>query len=102
MKFEVVNDIDNPYLDRREIEIMIYHEGIATPKRIDLFKQVIEKFSLNPAKTLLMSIHTVRGTNTSLALIYYYQNGIDWSTIEPVKRDIKVIGLGEEDSEEKS
>ncbi len=99
MEMKVLKEVENPYLDRREIEVKILHEKEATPKRLDVFKGVVERFSLEPDKTILVSLKTLRGTNTSVALIYYYPNGIDWSTIEPVKRN-KVIQIGEEKPEE--
>ena len=68
---------------------------------IDELNYVTNKFSLEPDKTLLLYIRTLYGENKSEALIYYYPNGIDWSTIEPTKRN-KVIKIGEEESEEKS
>ena len=98
MEIRVLRDEMNPFLDRREIELEIVHEGGATPKRIEVFKEVVKRFSLDPDKTLLMYLKTIRGTNKSQALIYYYPNGIDWSTIEPPKRR-KVIKLGEEERE---
>jgi ribosomal protein S24E len=95
-----LREVENPYLDRKEIEVKILHEGEATPKRVEVFKSVVERLSLDIDKTILISLETIRGTNTSVALIYYYPNGIDWSTIEPVKRN-KVIQVGEEKPEEK-
>ncbi len=99
MKLEIIKEVENPYLDRKEIEIKILHEGEPTPKRVDVFKSAVDRLSLDGDKTILISLETIRGTNTSVALIYYYPNGIDWSTIEPVKRN-KVIQVGEEKSEE--
>ena len=101
MEINVIRDEVNPYLDRREIEIEIIHENEATPKRIDVFKSVIDKFSLDPKNTILIKLETRRGTSISSALIYYYPKGIDWSTIEPIKRN-KVIEIGEEESEKES
>ena len=98
MEIQVIRDDENPYLDRREIEIKIIHEKDATPKRFDVFKVITEKLSLNQKNTVLMKINTIRGSNTSIALIYYYPKGIDWSTIEPIKRN-KVIEVGEEKPE---
>lgn len=100
MEIDVVSDRSNLYLDRREIEIKIMHENEATPKRVDVFKSVVDKFSLDPKNTVLIKLETGRGTNISFALIYYYPDGIDWSTIEPIKRN-KVISVGEEESEKK-
>ena len=100
MEIDVVSDKANLYLDRREIKIKIIHENEATPKRIDVFKSAVDKFSLDPENTVLIKLETRRGTNISFALIYYYPEGIDWPTIEPIKRK-KVISIGEEKSEEK-
>ncbi len=98
---EVVRDYFNKYLDRREIILHIKHLKQATPKRVDVLKYVIKRFSLDPDKTLLMYVKSLYGQNSSEALIYYYPNGIDWSTIEPPKRR-KVIKIGEEEPKEKS
>ncbi len=99
MEYRIIRDEINKFLDRREIELEIVHEGRATPKRVIVFKEIVEKFSLDPDKTILMYLKTMRGTNKSIALIYYYPNGIDWSTIEPIKRK-KVIKLGEGEGKE--
>jgi len=96
---EVVKDYFNEYLDRREIILRIKHLKQSTPKRVDVLKYAIKRFSLDPDKTLLMYVKSLYGQNVSEALIYYYPNGIDWSTIEPPKRR-KVIKIGEEESKE--
>jgi len=98
MEIKVVEEKDNKYLDRKEIRIHIYHPKEATPKKLDILKYIVDRFSLDPNKTILMCIKTFYGENRSEALIYYYPDGIDWSTIEPPKRK-KVIKIGEEKSE---
>lgn len=99
MEIEIVSEHDNKFLDRKEIEFIIKHEGEATPKRVEVFKQLIDKLSLDPDKSVLIYIKTLLGTSMSKGLLYYYPNGIDWSTIEPPNRG-KVIKIGEEESKE--
>jgi len=99
MEIEIVKEQDNKFLDRKEIEFIIKHERETTPKRIEVFKQLIEKLSLDPDNSVLIYIKTLLGTNMSKGLLYYYPNGIDWSTIEPPNRR-KVIKIGEEESQE--
>ena len=101
MDIEIIEDKLNKYLDRREIKVEIKHPSEPTPNRESVFKYVIERLSLKPENTIIMYIKTVYGENRSEALIYYYPNGIDWSTIEPTKRK-KVIKIGEEKPEEES
>lgn len=86
MEIEVVYDRFNPYLDRREIELKIRHEGGNMPKRSEVFNAAVRLFSLNPENTVLIRVEGLRGKAESRALIYYYPNGIVWSTIEPPKR----------------
>ncbi|MEM0056923.1 MAG: hypothetical protein QXH96_00345 [Candidatus Geothermarchaeota archaeon] len=86
MKIEVICDRFNPYLDRREIELRIYHEGSSIPKKSDVFNAAVRLFSLNPENTVVIRVEGLRGKAESRALIYYYPNGIVWSTIEPPKR----------------
>lgn len=101
MEIEIIDDKENKYLDRREIILRINHPERPTPSRQEVLKYVLNRFSLDPEKTILMYIKTFYGENKSEALIYYYPNGIDWSTIEPTKRE-RVIKVGEEKSEEES
>jgi len=98
MKFEIVEEKKNPYLDRVECIIRIEHSGEPTPSKKDVSSFVLERLNYEPNKTLIAYIKTYTGMNVSEALIYYYPNGIDWSAIEPTKRD-KVIKVGEEKSE---
>jgi ribosomal protein S24E len=100
MEIKIEEENTNIFLDRKEYKLLIIHEGEPTPKRIDVFKNIIEKLSLEPDKTVLIYLKTERGKNTTRALIYYYPNGIDWSTIEPFKR--KVMEIGKEEPEEES
>lgn len=86
MEIEVVYDRFNPYLDRREIELKIRHEESNVPKRSEVFNAAVRLFSLNPENTVLIRVEGLRGKAESRALIYYYPNGIVWSTIEPPKR----------------
>lgn len=99
MEIEITKDVKNKFLDRREVEFIVKHERTATPKRIDVFKAVVDRLSLDPDKTVLIYIKTLLGTNMSKGLLYYYPNGIDWSTIEPPNRR-KVREIGEEESKE--
>jgi len=101
MEIEVLEERENKYLDRIEIRLSIRHPRSSTPRREEVFNYIVNKFSLKPENTILMYIKTIYGENRSEALIYYYPNGVDWSTIEPTKRK-KVMKIGEEESEEKS
>lgn len=95
----IKREIYNKFLDRKEIEFIVKHEKAPTPKRIEVFKALVDKLSIDPDKTVLIYIRTFLGTNMSKGLIYYYPNGIDWSTIEPPNRR-KVIKIGEEEPKE--
>jgi small subunit ribosomal protein S24e len=86
LEVKVLEDKENPYLDRREIKLEIRHEGRATPSRREIAEIVRERLGLDPEKALLMYIKTETGMNKSTALIYYYPNGIKWSQIEPPNR----------------
>ena len=98
MKIEVVEERRNPYLDRVETRLRIEHVGEPTPSRNDISRFIVDRLGYEPDKSLIAYIKTYTGMNVSEALIYYYPNGIDWSTIEPTKRG-KVIRIGEEESE---
>ncbi|HIQ13032.1 MAG TPA: hypothetical protein EYH44_01390 [Thermoprotei archaeon] len=98
MEFKVVYDRRNPYLDRVEVLLEVRHEGRPTPSRGDIARYIMDRLGYPLDKVLIASIETFTGMNKSEVLIYYYPDGIDWSTIEPVKRG-KVIRIGEEESE---
>ena len=97
MKIEIVEERKNPYLDRVETILRIEHPASATPSREDISRFIVDRLGYEPGKVIIKYIKTFTGMNISEALIYYYPDGIDWSTIEPVKRG-KVIRIGEEES----
>lgn len=98
MNIEIVEERENPFIDRREILLRIDHLGEATPGKKEVLRFLVDRMGLEPEKIFIAWVRTYTGTNRSEALIYYYPEGIDWSTIEPTKRG-KVIKLGEEESE---
>lgn len=86
MEFKVLKEIENPYLNRKEILIRILHEADKTPSKKDIAKYLADTLSLDLEKTIILYVKTYTGTNVSDTLIYYYPNGIDWSQIEPPDR----------------
>ena len=98
MKIEIVSEKKNPYLDRVETILEVEHIGEPTPSKKDIANFIKDRLGYPLDKVLIASIKTPTGMNKSEVLIYYYPNGIDWSTIEPTKRN-KVIKIGEEESE---
>ncbi len=100
LEIEIIKETDNKFLNRVEYEFIIKHEGGPTPSRVEVFKELVNKLSIDPEKSVLIYIKTLLGKNTSNGLLYYYPDGIDWSTIEPPHRR-KVIKIGEEESKEK-
>ena len=99
MIIKLEEERENIFLDRRELIFSIKHDGGSTPSRREVFNHIVKEYSLKPENTLLMWVKTERGKNISRALVYYYPNGIDWSTIRPNIRK-RVIFVGEEESKE--
>ncbi len=97
MEVEVISERDNPFLDRREYRLGFRHGGEATPSRETVVRHVVERMGLERDKVFVASLETYTGMGYTVATIYYYPNGIDWSTIEPSKR-WKVKAGGEEES----
>ncbi len=98
MEVEVVAEEKNPFLDRVEIELRVRHVGEPTPSRKAILQYLRDTMGLDPKKTVVASLETETGMNYTRVLVYYYPEGIDWSTIEPSKR-WKVVELGEEESQ---
>ncbi len=98
MNIEIVYERKNPYLDRVETLLNVDHHGAPTPGKKEIADFIKDRLGYPLDKVIIAYIKTPTGMNKSEVLIYYYPNGIDWSTIEPTKRR-KVIKVGEEESE---
>lgn len=86
MKIEVLEEKVNPYLNRREILLEVFHKGQRTPSKREVSNILVDKLGLDPDKTMIMYIKTATGMNRSLIFLHYYPDGIDWSQIEPPDR----------------
>lgn len=101
MEIRVLEERENPFLDRVEIKLEIDHFKASTPSKREVARYLKERLSIDPEKALIVRVETETGMNKAYALIYYYPNGIDFSQIEPPDR-VKVAAnyLREKEKEE--
>ena len=81
MKFKVLKEFENPLLKRVEYEIEI-DDVKATPKRIDVLKQLSAKMGFDPKLVIVDTIYTRADTSVVVAYVKVYN---DEKTLEAVE-----------------
>jgi len=87
MKFKVIEDFENPLLERRQLKILVT-DIKATPKRIDLVKQISAKVGLDTKTLIVDTVYNRADTNNVIVYVKAYNNEDSLKKIE-VKNNIE-------------
>ncbi len=100
MNVEVISNVENKLLERKEIKAEISFKG-ATPGRADLRQALCGKVGANPDLVVLREINTTYGKQSVSVLAHSYQKMEKLMEIEPeyIRKRFKV-GVKEEPKEE--
>ena len=71
---EILEDKDNKLIGRREIVMILHHEGKSTPMRITLRMKVAEVFGVDVKRVYVRNIQTEYGIGRSRVRIHIYNN----------------------------
>lgn len=74
MKFEVVSDIDNVLLGRREIIITVGHPSKGTPGRIELRRQIAAKLNVDLDQVYVVKLETKTGGTSTEGEVRVYHS----------------------------
>lgn len=69
MDLVIVEEKENPFLKRRELKIELKHPGEATPKKIDLIKELASRYSIEEGQIVVDYIFTKKGLSESFAKV---------------------------------
>jgi ribosomal protein S24E len=105
MTLEIINELYNPLIDRREIQGRLHHQGMGTPKIPDLRVAIAKALGVDFKLLFIRKLVTETGLNTSKILIHIYKTVSDANEYEPkhVKEKNKTLAeeIEEAEKEEK-
>ncbi len=76
MKLQIKSERNNPFLKRKEIDLMIDHEGQATPTREQLREEAAKLLNVSKEYIEVRRIMSVKGAAKSVARIYVHEEPI--------------------------
>jgi ribosomal protein S24E len=65
IKINVLSEKENPFLERRDMMLLIDHSGQSTPKKIELEDKIAEKFKTDKEKVEIVYIFSEAGISKS-------------------------------------
>lgn len=73
MEFKVVDEKENAFFGRKELQLNIKHSKASTPKKADLVKELAAKYSVPEEHVVIDYIFTKKGISESFAKAKIYK-----------------------------
>jgi len=73
MDFEVLEEKENVFFGRKELQLSIKHPKLATPKKQELVKELSEKYSVPEEQVIIDFIFSKKGIAESIAKVKIYK-----------------------------
>jgi ribosomal protein S24E len=102
-KIEVLSDMEDKLLDRRQINFRVTHAKTATPKRTDIRREIADQLKVDPETIVLRPLRQKSGRNEAEGTAFIYKS-IDRAHIierEYLAQRLKPREKKEEKKEEK-
>jgi len=74
MDFDVLEEKENVFFARKELQIAIKHPKSATPKKQELVKELSAKYSVPEEHVVIDFLYSKKGTNESVAKVKIYKD----------------------------
>lgn len=74
MKVKVLNEIYNPLLKRKELQLEIAHDSSGTPNRVIAKQDIATQLGENAQKIHIISMKTLTGTNKAICKAELYDD----------------------------
>lgn len=74
MSIEIINEHKNPLLGRRDVKVMVHHEGSGTPDRLTIRKIASDHFKTPQEKVYVRNVQTRTGGSSALAQVEIYDD----------------------------
>ena len=85
MQLKIINDKENPLLERRKIEFRIIHKGEPTPIKKDVADLLAAKLNANLDLMFLKHFNSKFGENVSEGTCFVYKSKKAMESIESIK-----------------
>ena len=82
-ELELIQDVKNSLIGRRELKVLIHHLGKGTPARYQLRRKISDMLKVPLETVYVRLIKTDYGTGRSIAKIHIYDNAERALSIEP-------------------
>ncbi len=69
MEIAIVNEKENPFLKRKEVNLILKHQASSTPSKSELIKTLASNNSVDEAQVVIDYIFTKKGIAESLAKV---------------------------------
>jgi ribosomal protein S24E len=69
MDISIIEEKENPFLNRKELKIELKHIGSATPAKANLLKELATKFSVSEEQVVVDYILTKKGISESFVKV---------------------------------
>lgn len=101
LTLEIINELYNPLINRREIQGRLHHPGMGTPKIPDLRVAIAKALGVDFKLLFIRKLVTETGLNTSKILVHIYKTVSDATEYEPkhVKEKNKTLAEEIEEAE---
>ena len=65
MEMVVIEEKENPFLNRTELKLRLTHSGATTPSKADIIKELAAKYSVDEKQVFVDYIFSVKGLGES-------------------------------------
>jgi ribosomal protein S24E len=69
MEIISVEERENPFFKRNEVKLKLKHEGISTPSKTELIKELAGKYKVDESQVLIDYIFSEKGIGESFAKV---------------------------------
>lgn len=73
MELKIKEEKENPFFERKELEIELKHSGSATPSKQEIVKELASKYSAPEENILIDYIFTKKGISESIVKVKIYK-----------------------------
>jgi len=82
MEIEIIEEKENPFLERKELTVLIRHYNEPTPSKQQIIEEISKKYDVDKNRILINYVLSKRGKTEAIAKIKIYNKPI-------VKEEVK-------------
>ena len=84
MQVKVIEQFNNPLLQRKEVKAVVYHVGLPTPQRLQLREELAKALGSSPELTYVTHVYTQYGIGVSRVEAHVYFDKNTAELVEPL------------------